>query len=94
MSEANNGRHSASLETRSVHENGDSNNGAAPLEEGPLLPSKTAGGPDLGVPGAKSGTIYREKQVKVQNFFLSLTFLSTGALALSSGVFFLGRWMY
>lgn len=48
------------------HENGDPGISTSELEDpGPLLPSKTAGGPDLGVPGAKTGTIYREKQIKV-----------------------------
>lgn len=53
------------------HENGDAGND--PNQSGDILlqPSTTAGGPDLGVPGAQTGTIYREKQIKVQNISLS-----------------------
>lgn len=54
------------------HENGDTGNADSAEDSGPLLPSKTAGGPDLGVPGAKPGTIYREKQIKVLRTFSSL----------------------
>ncbi|KAF8528027.1 hypothetical protein BU17DRAFT_81254 [Hysterangium stoloniferum] len=77
-SESNNPHHGAPHESAVHHESGshqdsaphheNGENGTAPPEmdeSGPLLPSKTAGGPDLGVPGAKPGTIYREKQIKV-----------------------------
>ncbi|KIJ45699.1 hypothetical protein M422DRAFT_251007 [Sphaerobolus stellatus SS14] len=70
-SENSNGHHAPVQETRPHHENDDSGKPAAALEEnGPLLPSKTAGGPDLGVPGSKSGTIYREKQVKPNKVYV------------------------
>lgn len=66
------------------HENGDPPNTASELLEdpGPLLPSKTAGGPDLGVPGAKPGTIYREKQIKVLRTIFSCLPAPTGRCVL------------
>ncbi|KAF8592023.1 hypothetical protein K439DRAFT_1656454 [Ramaria rubella] len=52
-------------------ENGGVRSATSELEDpGPLLPSKTAGGPDLGVPGAKTGTIYREKQIKPNKVYV------------------------
>lgn len=67
-------------------ENGDPGNSANELEDpGPLLPSKTAGGPDLGVPGAKPGTIYREKQIKVLRMFFSRFPAPPGRCVLSLG---------
>ncbi|KAF8490719.1 hypothetical protein JB92DRAFT_3128731 [Gautieria morchelliformis] len=54
-----------------VAQNGDAGAAASELEDpGPLLPSKIAGGPDLGVPGAKPGTIYREKQIKPNKVYV------------------------
>jgi hypothetical protein len=54
-----------------VAQNGNAGTAASELEDpGPLLPSKIAGGPDLGIPGTKPGTIYREKQIKVLRTFL------------------------
>ena len=64
------------------HENGDPGSTANEMLEdpGPLLPSKTAGGPDLGVPGTKPGTIYREKQIKVLRTFSPAFLLLLGVV--------------
>jgi hypothetical protein len=69
--ESNNVRLNDAHESVVHHKNGDPGNITSELEDSPLLPSKTAGGPDLGVPGAKPGTIYREKQIKVLRTVLS-----------------------
>jgi hypothetical protein len=55
------------------HTNGHDNDGRETHENGSeiqFLPSAASGGPDLGIPGSKNGTIYREKQVKPNKVYI------------------------
>ncbi|GJJ09556.1 hypothetical protein Clacol_003779 [Clathrus columnatus] len=63
---------SGSKDNPVYQENGEPNRSNHDSEDtsGSLQQSKSTGGPEIGVPGAKSGPIYREKQVKPNKVYV------------------------